>query len=54
MDCETDYTVVEKNKDSSIIKLTSTFNNFQRIDYLTICNSELGWKISNVVVVYPG
>ena len=51
--CETDYTIVEKNKDSSIIKLTSDFGNFQRIDYITICQSDLGWKISDVLVTYP-
>jgi len=51
--CETDYSFVEKNNDCSIVKVTSSFDNFERIDYLTVCNSELGWKISNVVVAYP-
>src|SRR5690606_31701209 len=43
--CETNYSFVEKNNDSSIVKVISTFKDFERIDYLTICNSELGWKV---------
>jgi|SRR5690606_3553546 len=53
MTCDTDYSIVEKNKDSSIIKLTANYGDFERIDYITICHSDLGWKISNVMVTYP-
>ena len=51
--CETDYTFIEKNSNCSIVKITSSFKNFERVDYITVRNSELGWKVSNVVVAYP-
>ncbi|WP_099367952.1 nuclear transport factor 2 family protein [Sphingobacterium sp. 1.A.4] len=53
MECESDYKFIEKNEDCSIVQITTTFENFTRNDYVTLCNSKDGWKISNVVVTYP-
>lgn len=54
LNAETNYSFVEKNDDCSIVKVTTSFNNFDRYDYITICNSKDGWKISHVTVTYPG
>lgn len=54
LNADTDYSFVEKNNDCSIVKVTTRFKNFDRYDYVTLCNSKDGWKISNVTVTYPG
>ncbi|MVZ67084.1 hypothetical protein GQF61_14575 [Sphingobacterium sp. DK4209] len=51
--CDTDVEFIEKNDDCSIVKITKSFANFQRIDYVTMCNTEEGWKINKVLVAYP-
>ncbi len=51
--CETSYEFVEKNSDCSIVKVTKRFANFQRVDYVTMCNTDAGWKINKVLVAYP-
>lgn len=53
LEAETEYEFVEKNEDCSIVRICSTFKTFKRYDYVTMCNSKDGWKISNVVVTYP-
>jgi len=53
LEADTKYTFVEKNDDCSIVRVTTTFNSFKRYDYVTLCNSKDGWKISNVTVTYP-
>ncbi len=51
--CDTDVQFVEKNEDCSIVKVTKYFSNFKRVDYVTMCNTEDGWKINKVLVAYP-
>ena len=53
LNAETEYTFVEKNQDCSIVKVTTDFGKFKRYDYVTLCNNDNGWKISNVTVTYP-
>lgn len=53
IESHSEYQFVEKNEDCSIVRITTTFETFQRHDYVTLCNSKDGWKISNVVVTYP-
>ncbi len=53
LDAKTDYAFVEKNDDCSIVRIRTSFENFTRFDYITLCNSKDGWKISNVTVTYP-
>lgn len=50
---ESSYTFVEKNDDCSIVRVATSFEHFTRYDYVTLCNSKDGWKISNVTVTYP-
>lgn len=53
IESHSEYQFVEKNEDCSIVRIITTFDTFQRHDYVTLCNSKDGWKISNVVVTYP-
>ena len=53
LDCTSTYQFIEKNDDCSIVKVTTEFEKFKRNDYITLCNSKDGWKISNVIVTYP-
>ncbi|GGE29105.1 MULTISPECIES: nuclear transport factor 2 family protein [Sphingobacterium] len=53
MNAETEYSFVEKNDDCSIVKVTTTFETFKKYDYVTLCNSKDGWKISHITVTYP-
>lgn len=50
--CTTTTTEVESNADMSIVKVDMKFENFTRTNYVTMANTESGWKITNVYSVF--
>ena len=50
--CKTDYSVVEQNDSQSIIKVTMAYDDFTKLSYVTIGNTNKGWKITNVSSVF--
>jgi hypothetical protein len=52
-DCETTYEILDQAGTSAVGKATMKFKTFTRIDYITLVQSEDGWKISKVVTTYP-
>lgn len=52
-DCETTYEILDQSGQACVAKATMKFNNFTRVDYITLGQSEDGWKISKVVTGYP-
>jgi len=53
LDVTTSYTFVEKNNDCSIVRVESKFEKFSKYEYVTLCNTNEGWKIRNIVATYP-
>jgi len=52
-DCKTSYDILDESKDCSVAKATMQFQNFTRVDYITLCRSQDGWQVSKVVTTYP-
>lgn len=52
-DCETNYQLLDQSGQTCLAKATMNFNNFTRVDYITLTQSKDGWKISNVLTTYP-
>jgi len=50
--CKTDYSIIEKGEAQSIVKVTMTYENFSKVNYVTISNTDEGWKITNVSSVF--
>jgi hypothetical protein len=50
--CETDYSLVEETEDFVIAKVDMKFPTFTKTNYVTISNTEEGWKITNITVKY--
>jgi hypothetical protein len=50
--CTTTTTEVESNADMSVVKVDMKFENFTRTNYVTMANTEDGWKITNVYSVF--
>lgn len=50
--CITDYSVVEQNATQAIIKVTMKYEAFSRINYVTMAQTNKGWKITNVSSVF--
>ena len=50
--CITDYAVVEQNATQAIIKVTMKYDAFSRINYVTMAQTNKGWKITNVSSVF--
>jgi hypothetical protein len=50
--CTTTTTEVESNADMSVVKVDMKFDNFTRTNYVTMANTEDGWKITNVYSVF--
>ncbi|PWG82460.1 hypothetical protein DDR33_00915 [Pararcticibacter amylolyticus] len=50
--CKTNFTVVEQNDAQSIVKVSMIYDMFTRINYVTISNTDKGWKITNVSTVF--
>lgn len=51
-DCTTDYLVIEETKDFVIAKVDMQFANFTKTNYVTLSNTNEGWKITNISVKY--
>ncbi|WDF69454.1 nuclear transport factor 2 family protein [Sphingobacterium oryzagri] len=52
-DCETTYEILDESGQACVAKATMKFENFTRVDYITLNQSEEGWKVSKVVTSYP-
>jgi len=50
--CNTDYMVVEQTPSQAIVKVTMKYEAFSRINYVTIAQTNTGWKITNVSTVF--
>jgi hypothetical protein len=50
--CTTTTTEVESNADMSVVRVDMKFDNFTRTNYVTMANTEDGWKITNVYSVF--
>lgn len=52
-DAKTNYQILDESGKTCIAKATSTFENFIRVDHITLNKTEEGWKVSKVVTTYP-
>jgi len=50
--CTTTTTEMESNADMSVVRVDMKFENFTRTNYVTMANTEDGWKITNVYSVF--
>lgn len=51
--CETTYEILDQSGKTCIAKASMKFKQFTRVDYITLNQSEDGWKVSKVVTTYP-
>ena len=51
--CTTTYDILDQAGSTCIAKATMKFDNFTRIDYITMQQTKDGWKVSKVVTTYP-
>lgn len=52
-DCKTSYEILDQSGQACVAKATMVFENFTRVDYITLNQTEEGWKVSKVVTSYP-
>lgn len=50
--CTTNYDILDQTGNTAIGKAIMKFDNFTRIDYITLQQTLEGWKISKVVTTY--
>lgn len=50
--CETTYQLLDECGKACVAKVMMKFDKFTRIDYITLNQSEDGWKVSKVVTTY--
>ncbi len=46
--CKTEYNVVEQTENNCIVKVTMAYEVFTKVNYVTITQTNGGWKITNV------
>ncbi|WP_140938891.1 nuclear transport factor 2 family protein [Sphingobacterium lumbrici] len=51
--CKTTYKILDESGKSCIAKATMEFENFTRVDHITLSNTKNGWQVSKVVTTYP-
>lgn len=51
--CKTTYEILDEAGATSVAKATMKFENFTRVDYITMVQTKEGWKVSKVVTTYP-
>ncbi|GHE28828.1 nuclear transport factor 2 family protein [Sphingobacterium griseoflavum] len=52
-DCKTNYEILDQSGKACMAKATMVFENFTRVDYITLSQDQDGWKVSKVVTTYP-
>ena len=52
-DCESSYEILSQDGKVCIAKATMAFDNFKRVDYITLNQGKDGWKVSTVETTYP-
>ena len=52
-DAITSYEILDQTGKSCVAKAIIKFENFVRVDHITLNNSEDGWKVSKIVTTYP-
>ncbi|MFD2970020.1 nuclear transport factor 2 family protein [Sphingobacterium bambusae] len=52
-DCKTSYEILDQTGSTCVAKTTMTFDHFVRVDYITLNQTQDGWKLSKVVTTYP-
>lgn len=50
--CKTEYSVVEQTDVNSIVKVVMTYDSFSKVNYVTISQTNSGWKITNVSSIF--
>lgn len=50
--CETSYKVLEYNKAQALVKVSMKYQDFIKVNYVTMENSADGWKITNVTSTF--
>lgn len=51
--CDINYQILEESGKSCIAKATMKFDTFTRVDHITLCHTNEGWKVNKVVTTYP-
>ncbi|SKB76591.1 Putative lumazine-binding [Sphingobacterium nematocida] len=51
--CKTTYEIMDQAGTTAVGKATMKFEKFTRIDYITMIQTQDGWKVSKVVTTYP-
>ena len=51
--CKTSYQILSQDGKVCVAKTIMTFDNFTRVDYITLHQSKDGWKVSKVETTYP-
>lgn len=52
-DCKTSYEILDQSGQTCLAKAIMTFENFTRVDYITLNQGNEGWKVSEVITSYP-
>lgn len=50
--CKSNYEILDRTGNTAVAKSTMKFDNFTRVDHITLTNSKDGWKVSKVVTSY--
>ncbi|MGJ1499264.1 nuclear transport factor 2 family protein [Sphingobacterium spiritivorum] len=51
--CKTSYQILDESGSHCVAKVTMKFENFTRVDYITLNRSTESWKVSKVVSTFP-
>lgn len=52
-DCITSYELIEQTDDYSLARVEMKYDNFTKVDYVTLSRGIDGWKVSQVTSTYP-
>jgi len=52
LDCTTSTNVVENNADNAVVEVDMKYNDHTRADFVTMVNTDAGWKITDVYSVF--
>lgn len=51
--CKKTYQILDECGSSCLAKVTIEFDDFVRVDHITLSQTKVGWQISKVITTYP-
>lgn len=53
LNCESTFSIIERTEHCALARIEMKYPTFTKVNYLNMCNTIDGWKITDISYIYP-